>query len=170
MLTKRFRCRWGVIIRNSCRIQPYAKETDQVFFDESLGYLTGNASRAVLKRINQELSRRRFPITSDQFLVLVHLWDQGGQPQYALVEKLFKEKTQMARLVASLEGLGLVTRLTGQRDAREKIVFLTKQGSDMMTKIAALVQEILDMAQRGIEERDLLICKDVLRRFHANLL
>jgi len=146
------------------------KRPTKYSLDESLGYLTGNASRAVLKRINQELSRRRFPITSDQFLVLVHLWDQGGQPQYALVEKLFKDKTQMARLVASLEGLGLVTRLTGQRDAREKIVFLTKQGSDMMTKIAALVQEILDTAQRGIDERDLLICKDVLRRFHANLL
>ena len=138
--------------------------------DESLGYLTGNASRAVLKRINQELSRRGFPITSDQFLVLVHLWDQGGQPQYALVEKLFKDKTQMARLVANLESRGLITRLTGPRDARERIVFLTQQGSDMMGRIAALVQEILNLAQRGIAESDLSTCKDVLRRFHANLL
>ncbi len=146
------------------------KKPSKYSLDESLGYLTSNASRAVLKRINQELLRKNFPVTSDQFLVLVHLWDQGAQPQYALVEKLFKDKTQVARLVASLESLGLVTRLTGARDARQRIVFLTKKGSEMMAEIATLVQDILALAQRGIEESDLIICKKVLRRFHANLL
>lgn len=146
------------------------KKPSKYSLDESLGYLTSNASRAVLKRINQELLRKDFPITSDQFLVLVHLWDQGAQPQYALVEKLFKDKTQIARLVASLESLRLVTRLTGERDARQRIVFLTEKGSEMMAKIATLVQDILALAQRGIEESDLIICKKVLRRFHANLL
>jgi DNA-binding MarR family transcriptional regulator len=146
------------------------RKSSKYSLDNSLGYLTSNASRAVLKRINQELARRGFPITSDQFLVLVNLWDQGGQPQYALVEKLFKDKTQMARLVASLESLSLVTRQPGPRDGRERIVFLTDQGSRMMTRIAALVQEILDLAQRGIHKEDLATCKDVLRRFHANLL
>ena len=138
--------------------------------DESLGYLTANASRAILKRINQELASRGFPVTSDQFLVLVHLWDQGRMPQYALVEKLYKDKTHIARLVASIEAQGLVSRRTGQHDAREKIVCLTPKGGDMMARIAALVQEVLNRAQRGIEERDLKICREVLRRFHANLL
>jgi 6-phosphofructokinase 1 len=50
-----------------------------------------------------ELSRQEIPITSEQFSVLVHVWDQNGQPQYVLVDKLYKDKTTMARLVASLE-------------------------------------------------------------------
>ncbi len=146
------------------------KKTVKYTLDESLGHLASNASRAVLKRINQELARHGFPVTSEQFSVLVHVWDQNGQPQYVLVEKLHKDKTTMARLVASLESLGLLVRMPGQTDGREKIVFLTEQGKTMMSKIADLVLEILDVAQRGIDEEELRITKDVLRRFHKNLL
>jgi DNA-binding MarR family transcriptional regulator len=146
------------------------KKTVKYTLDESLGHLASNASRAVLKRINQELARHGFPITSEQFSVLVHVWDQNGQPQYVLVEKLHKDKTTMARLVASLESLGLLVRMPGQTDGREKIVFLTEQGKTMMSKIADLVLEILDIAQKGIGEEDLQITKDVLKRFHKNLL
>jgi len=138
--------------------------------DESLGHLASNASRAVLKQINQELARRGFPITSDQFSVIVHVWDQNGQPQYMLTEKLFKDKTTMARLIANLESLGFVVRVPGQRDAREKNVFLTEKGRDMMSQVADLITDILEEAQRGIDPEHLRICKDVLRRFHRNLL
>jgi DNA-binding MarR family transcriptional regulator len=138
--------------------------------DESLGHLASNASRVVLKRINHELARRGFPVTSEQFSVIVHVWDRDGQPQYMLTEKLFKDKTTMARLVASLEALGLVDRMPGERDAREKKVFLTKKGRDMMPKIVRVITEILDDGQEGISPEDLKVCKDVLRRFHKNLL
>jgi DNA-binding MarR family transcriptional regulator len=138
--------------------------------DDSLGHLASNASRAVLKRINQELSRRGLPLTSEQFSVIVHVWDQNGRPQYVLTERLYKDKTTMARLVAGLESLGLLSRAPGQHDAREKNVFLTEKGKEMMTQVAGLVSEILDAGQKGINKQDLTICKEVLRRFHKNLL
>ena len=145
------------------------KKTSQYFLDDSLGHLTSNASRAILKRINLELSRQEIPITSEQFSVLVHVWDQNGQPQYVLVDKLYKDKTTMARLVASLEALGLIVRSPGQKDAREKNVFLTEQGRSIMVKVTDLVHEILVAAQKGIDESDLKICKEVLKQFHKNL-
>ena len=145
------------------------KRPSKYCLEESLGHLASNASRAVLKRINQELARRGFPITSEQFSVMVHIWDQNGQPQYMLTRTLFKDKTTMARLVGGLESLGLVTRIPGQRDAREKIVYLTEAGKQMMANIGDLILEILEQAQKGIDNRELEICKDVLRRFHHNL-
>ena len=145
------------------------KKTSHYFLDDSLGHLTSNASRAILKRINQELSRQEIPITSEQFSVLVHVWDQNGQPQYVLVDKLYKDKTTMARLVASLEALGLIVRSPVQKDAREKNVFLTEQGRSIMAKVTDLVHEILVSAQKGIDEHDLKICKEVLKQFHKNL-
>jgi DNA-binding MarR family transcriptional regulator len=138
--------------------------------DDSLGHLASNASRAVLKRINQELARRGFPLTSEQFSVMVHVWDQSGRPQYILAERLYKDKTTMARLVAGLEAQGVLTRAPGQEDAREKIVFLTEKGKAVMTQVADLVSEILETGQKGIKKEDLATCKEVLRRFHRNLL
>jgi DNA-binding MarR family transcriptional regulator len=138
--------------------------------DDSLGHLASNASRAVLKRINQELSRQGFPLTSEQFSVIVHVWDQNGRPQYVLTERLYKDKTTMARLVAGLEAQGLLSRMPGQLDAREKNVFLTERGKDVMARVSVLVSEILETGQKGIGKQDLATCKKVLRRFHKNLL
>lgn len=137
---------------------------------ESLGHLASAASRAVLKRINAELSRNGFPITSEQFSAMVHVWDQNGQPQYQLVDALNKDKTTLARLLANLESLDLVVRIPGQVDAREKNVYLTDKGRDMMAQISEVVNDILEQGQKGIDKSDLKTCKKVLRQFHKNLL
>jgi DNA-binding MarR family transcriptional regulator len=146
------------------------KLTSKYSLDDSLGHLASNASRAVLRRINQELARHGLDITPEQFSVIVHVWDQEGLPQYMLTSKLYKDKTNMARLVGSLEAAGFITRRPGQTDAREKIIYLTSEGRDVMIRISNLVGKILEVAQRGIDEQELRTCKDVLRRFHNNLL
>lgn len=138
--------------------------------NESLGHLASAASRAVLKRINIELARNGYPITSEQFSALVHIWDQNGQPQYQLVEALNKDKTTLARLMANLESLELIVRIAGNVDGREKNIFLTDKGRDMMSKVSDMVQEILDEGQKGISEKELIVCKNVLRKFKANLM
>jgi len=38
-----------------------------------------------------------------------------------------------------------------------------------MTKVTELVQEILEVAEKGIDPREMRICKDVLRRVRKNL-
>lgn len=138
-------------------------------FEESLGHLTSQASRMILKRINQELVNRKFPITSDQFSTLIYVWNSNGQPQYTLVESLNKDKTTVTRGLASLEALGLVIRLAGTSDTREKNVFLTDEGSKMMAAVTVIVQDLLDEAMKGIEQADIDVCKSVLRKFYSNL-
>ncbi|WP_223907837.1 MarR family winged helix-turn-helix transcriptional regulator [Geobacter sp. AOG1] len=138
-------------------------------FEESLGHLTSQASRMILKRINQELSRRGLPITSDQFSTLVYVWNQNGQPQYTLAESLNKDKTTMTRMLAGLESSGLIVRLPGNTDAREKNVFLTDRGNQMMQDVTQVVQEVLENAMSGIDESEIEMCKNVLRKFYGNL-
>jgi len=137
--------------------------------DDSLGNLSTLFSRAILKRINLELKCHGYKITSEQWVILVYVWGHNGQSQQALAEKLFKDKTTIARLVASVELLGLVVREAGQSDNREKIVFLTERGKQVMNRVTALVQTLLNEAGRGISEEEMKICKDVLRRAHKNI-
>lgn len=143
--------------------------TRPYLFEESLGHLTSQASRMILKRINQELISHEFPITSDQFSTLIYVWNRNGQPQYTLVESLNKDKTTMTRVLASLESHGLIIRLPGTTDAREKNVFLTEEGSKMMAAVTVIVQDLLDEAMSGIEQADIDVCKTVLRKFYSNL-
>jgi len=146
-----------------------ARTNGEYSLNESLGNLSTLFSRAILKRINLELKRQGYKITSEQWVVLVHVWGHNGQSQQVLAEKLFKDKTTIARLVASVESLGLVGRKGGRRDNREKIVFLTERGKQVTNRVTALVQRLLTEAGRGISEEDMKVCKDVLRRAHKNI-
>ena len=136
---------------------------------ESLGYLTYQASGSIRKQIGLELVRKGFPIKAEQFAALIYIWDEGGQPQRLLADKLYRDKTTVTRLLSGIEALGLVRRVAGQEDAREKLIFLTEKGKELMTQVTRLVQEILKRAESGIDPEDIRICRDVLRRVSRNL-
>ena len=137
--------------------------------DKSLGHLSARFSRVLLRRINAGLLQREIPITAEQYSFLVQLWEQKGLPQGVLAEKSAKDKTTMARLAAGLETRGLIVRLPSPGDARERLLHLSDNGKQLMDRATSLVQEILREAQQGIDESQLEICRDVLRRACLNL-
>jgi DNA-binding MarR family transcriptional regulator len=137
--------------------------------ENSLGYLAVRFSRVMLRRINATLSQHGVPITSDQYSFLVQLWEQNGLPQGVLAEKTAKDKTTMARLAAGLESIGLIVRLPSPSDARERLVFLTDKGKEVMDEATGLVREILAEARQGVDEAHLEVCREVLRRASLNL-
>jgi DNA-binding MarR family transcriptional regulator len=136
---------------------------------ESLGNHATLFSRAVLKRINRELPLNGIRVTSEQWIVLVNVWHENGQPQRLLAGKLDKDKAAFTRIIAGIEAQGLVVRVPGPRDAREKIVHLTDEGKRVMDRATEIVRGILAVAQRGISGDDLRICKEVLRKAYENL-
>lgn len=137
--------------------------------EQSLGHLTSRFSRLLLRRISAAFAQHDFPITADQYAFLVQLWAHDGLPQGVLAEKTSRDKTTMARLAAGLEELGLIVRQQGPDDARERLIFLSEQGKALMAEATGLVQEILAVAQQGIEPAQLEICREVLRRAYRNL-
>ncbi|QWV93157.1 MarR family transcriptional regulator [Geomonas oryzisoli] len=137
--------------------------------DKSLGHLASRFSRIVIRRFNAVLQQNEMPITSEQYSLLVQLWDCNGLAQGALAEKTAKDKTTMARLAAGLEERGLIARLPSPSDARERLLYLTDRGKELMDQATALARGILEEAQKGIDAAELEICRDVLRRACSNL-
>lgn len=137
--------------------------------DKSLGHLASRFSRVVLRRFSALLAQRNIPISAEQYSLLVQLWEFNGLPQGALAEKSGKDKTTMARLAAALEARGLIARLPSPGDARERLLYLTDPGKELMDQATDLARGILMEAQQGIAESELRICRDVLRRACANL-
>ena len=137
--------------------------------DKSLGHLAARFSRLLHRRINAELSRQEIPITAEQYSFLVQLWEQNGLPQGVLADKTGKDKTVMARLAAGLEARGLIARLPSPGDARERLIFLSDRGKELMDRATTLVLAIRQEAQLGIDEATLEACREVLRRACLNL-
>lgn len=137
--------------------------------DKSLGHLAARFSRVILRRLSAALAQHALPLTAEQYSFLVQLWDQNGLPQGALADRAAKDKTTVARLATGLEARGLIVRLPSPGDARERLVFLTDRGKELMDEATALARGILAKAQEGIDETQLEVCRDVLRRACLNL-
>lgn len=137
--------------------------------NKSLGHLATRLSRVVLRRLNADLVEHGLTITAEHYSLLVQLWEQNGLPQGVLADKTAKDKTTMARLAAILESRGLIERRLSANDGRERLLFLTDKGKELMDKATDLAKIILADAQKGIGDEQLELCRDVLRRACANL-
>lgn len=137
--------------------------------EDSLGYLVNRVSRTIRQYLNQELRRRNFQVTGEQFAVLVHLWRQKGPTQQELGHELAKEKTTMTRMLKGLEVQDLIRREFDSRDGRIRRIYLTSKGQETMKKLTALAGEVLTTAQMEVSPSELLTCKNVLRRIHQTL-
>jgi DNA-binding MarR family transcriptional regulator len=136
---------------------------------DAIGYLVYQASGSIRDRIGQELAQKGYPITVEQFTALIYIWDQDGQPQRALAERVHKDKTYVTRLVSGIESLGFVQRIRGKKDGREKRLFLTEKGKNLMAEVTRLVAEVMEFAGKGIDPEEMKTCKYVLRRILQNL-
>lgn len=137
--------------------------------DESLGYLTGRLATQILKRNSEKFAANGITLTPDQWIVLVQLYSHDGVCQQQVTSWLHKDKALTTRLVKILEQKGLLKRVAGRDDGREKIVYLTKEGKAVMRQATELVQEVLDRSYEGIDAGELDICRSVLRRAFNNL-
>ncbi len=59
------------------------------------------------------------------------LWEQDKQPVNDIAHKLFLETNTVTPLLQRMEKAGLVKRIKGKEDTRQRIVSLTKKGIEM---------------------------------------
>ena len=70
-------------------------------------------------------------ITYPQYLVLLILWEKDQQPVNDIAKRLYLETNTVTPLLQRMERQGLVTRVKGEVDTRQRIVCLTEAGKAM---------------------------------------
>lgn len=137
--------------------------------EESLGYIIGRAARSMANRLNHNFEKAGYDVTCEQWAVLTNLRHKDGQNQKELAGTSCKDKTSITRLIDGLEKRNLVVRIPGEKDARQKLIYLTNQGKAFQQELLQIVKQTLAEAQKGINPRNLKLCKDVLRQVAQNL-
>ena len=75
-------------------------------------------------------------ITYPQYLVLLVLWEQDCQPVCDIAKRLLLDTNTVTPLLQRMEKAGLVVRLRGEQDTRQRIVSLTDKGKALRDKVA----------------------------------
>lgn len=93
-----------------------------------------SASRLITQVYNPLLAAQG--LTYPQYLVLLVLWEQDGQPVNDIAKRLLLETNTVTPLLKRMEAEGLITRTKGKEDARQIIVKLTAKGKALPEKLA----------------------------------
>lgn len=126
------------------------------------------ASRLITKAYEPYF--RPLGITYTQYLVLMVLWEQDHQPVNDIAKALFLETNTVTPLIQRMEKAGLVERIRGCEDCRQRIVSLTEQGKEIERagrKIPSCMSGLLKA--QGLEEDELYSIAPVLDRMISGL-
>ncbi|MEO1493156.1 MAG: MarR family transcriptional regulator [Pseudomonadota bacterium] len=97
-------------------------------------------------------------------IVLLTLADMGRPGLHELTTRVARDKSQMTRMIRSLETKGLVARTTSPDDARVSLVYLTDAGEQVVRALQAAVAETIGEILGPVSEKDEQVFKGILKR------
>ncbi len=128
----------------------------------------GRSTRALGTLVNHNFAKAGYDVTCEQWSILVNLGKKDGLKQQELAGLTCKDKTSMTRLIDNMENHSLVVRIPDKSDKRQKLIYLTKKGQNLLGKLVIVIQKTLGEAQKGIKIKDLETCKNVLHQIYEN--
>jgi DNA-binding MarR family transcriptional regulator len=137
--------------------------------DHNLGKLSISVSKGLRKILEEKFRTKGLDISSDEWIVITHLYNRGPLNQSQLVELMGRDKVSVKRFIDRLEKAGYVSRMTVHRDKRYKKVLLTLYGEDLYRKMEIIAGQTLGSALIDVEDSKLNICLEVLEIVDQNL-
>ncbi len=142
----------------------YEKTPENIF-----GHTLVETGRQI-KLFNLNLfSKKGFDITPEQFIILSILDDNSNLHQMQLCEILYKDRSNMARLIGVLERKGLVKKLPSVDKRLVNKIQITEKGKALKNKILPVIKESRKVFLNGITEEELNYCINVFSKIQNNL-
>lgn len=137
--------------------------------EASFGSIVRRADGALIQRLNQHFRRSGEDITTEQYRILVTLWNRDGRTQMELARLTGKNKTNITRLIHGLEKRNLVVRVPDRSDQRVNRIHLTPRGRELPRALVKLARKTLREALRGVSKADIETSRRVLFQVIENL-
>lgn len=110
-----------------------------------------------------------YNLAPEQNLIMMLLWEKDGLTQNQLVEALTKDKTNIARMAASLENKGFVKRINCDKDRRSIRLYLTETGKELGKDIIPIAEQFDTVVCNGITKDELEQLEKLLKKMNANV-
>lgn len=130
--------------------------------------LLDRATRYIGINLQRIFKNKGFDITVEQWMILLLLWKQNSRTQQEIANIIGKDKGTISPQIDGLQKRKLIVRLQDQHDKRRNRIYLTRRGKALEDKLVPLGFANMKIAQHGIPEEDLKICRAVLQRVCRN--
>lgn len=119
-----------------------------------IGFLMSQISRFIKFAYSKKLLESNLEMTFEQATVIMILFHYNGINQQEIANRAFKDKSTILRTIDSLEEKGLVTRVKDEKDRRNNLIFISKEGKIIQNELLTLHFKILKEFLEDIEEED----------------
>jgi len=136
--------------------------------NDSLVMLLDRSTRCMGINLQRIFKNKGFDITVEQWMILLLLWSRNGRTQQEIADRIGKDKGTISPQIDGLEKRRLIVRVQDDQDKRRNWIRLTRKGKALEEKLVPLGFANMAIAQQGIPEEDLKICRSVLQQVCRN--
>ncbi|PKP82665.1 MAG: MarR family transcriptional regulator [Alphaproteobacteria bacterium HGW-Alphaproteobacteria-18] len=136
-------------------------------WSNSLGYLVRKSFRSVSRALEARTSK--YGVTASQWHFLRVLWIEDGISQRELSERVSMREPTTVIAVKRLEKGGLINRKPSTEDGRKINIYLTPKARALKAKLMPLVEEVNDLATRGMTAKEKSELRRLLGKVNDNL-
>ena len=138
-------------------------------FDSYLVPWLGKTKQFIDYYITDGLRDNGIDLTKTQMMMLHMLKMANGQPQHNLAFITNRDKASLARLLTTMENKNLLARIPSGTDGRVNLIYLTKQGEQMLEKAKPVLKKILDEIQKGLSDNEINTVISVMKKIQKNI-
>ena len=135
----------------------------------SVGFQITDTAKLVTHRLNLNFRNNDFPVTHEQWSIMIRLWEENGLTQNKLANLTRRDQPSVSRLVDNLEKSGLVTRMPHPIDKRTNLIFLTAKGKKLQVGLIRQAFKTIEEISEGIDPDEMKIFLKVLSKVNKNL-
>ncbi|TDL34216.1 MarR family transcriptional regulator [Jeotgalibacillus sp. S-D1] len=110
-----------------------------------------------------------YNLAPEQNLIMMLLWEKDGLTQNQLVQKLTKDKTNIARMASNLEQKGFIYRSHCDEDKRVIRLFLTPVGKQLGEEVIPVAEAFNKTVCTGLTKEELIELERLLSKISANV-
>lgn len=136
-------------------------------WSNSLGYLVRKSFRSVSRALEARTSE--YGVTASQWHFLRVLWIEDGISQRELSQRVNMREPTTVIAVKRLEKAGLINRKQSMEDGRKINIFLTPKAKALKAKLMPLVEEVNNLATRGMTAKEKAELRRLLTKVNQNL-
>lgn len=143
--------------------------THEFDLESSLGFLLNRAAVLLKNELSRLFKSNGHDVTPEQFAVLMSLWQKDSQTQSELADRLFKDKTNLTRILDGMEKRELVVRKKHEEDRRSYRIHLTSKGRKMKESLIPMARTANDKATVAMKPNEVKILHRLLQQIFNNL-
>jgi len=110
-----------------------------------------------------------FHITPEQWGVLNCLWEEDGQTQTEIAERILKDKTNLTRMLDIMEREELLERRPHEKDRRSYRIYLTLKGEKLKENLIPIAMKINKVAIQSLILKEREVFKRLMNTINRNL-